>query len=165
MGIAREPSSGSVTFVTPSRPRTSNLRLRRQFTEHDEDRFLDETFEYVANFFEASLTELEVRSKEIQARYRRVDANHFQAAVYRLGRKEAACRVWVSTADTRGILYSAGDSDDDRSYGECLTICNDGQMLLLEATIGLVVGPQGRQQFSQEGAAEYLWSAFISPLQ
>jgi hypothetical protein len=33
-------------------PRSSNLRLRKTFTERDRDQFLDEAFEFIARLFE-----------------------------------------------------------------------------------------------------------------
>lgn len=56
-------------------PRSSNLRLKRAFTEHDRDTFLEETFEYLARFFEGSLAELQKRNPGIEGSFRRVDAN------------------------------------------------------------------------------------------
>ena len=41
--------------------RSSNLLLKKQFTEADRDRFLDESFEFMAKFFETSLDELQKR--------------------------------------------------------------------------------------------------------
>ncbi len=172
LGIAADPiasaplpNTGGPQPASPARPRSSNLRLKRHFTEHDEDQFLDEAFGYIANFFEASLLELQQRNPDIQGRYRLIDANHFTASVYRLGHREAACRVWIGGGHTHGILYSADDSGTDNSYNECLSVTNDGQMLLLEPAMGLALGGQHRQHVGAQGAAEYLWASFISPLQ
>jgi hypothetical protein len=163
--VPLEPPTSARAQYSVDPARSSNLRIKRHFTEHEEDRFVDDAFEFIANFFEASLEELQKRNEDTQIRFRRVDANHFTAAVYRLGRKEAGCRVRIGESHTRGILYSAADSGNDSSYNECLGVTSDGQMLLLESIMGLAVGAQGHRQFSQQGAAEYLWSAFISPLQ
>lgn len=53
----RSPVPASVSDVSQvtSLPRSSNLRLRKEFTERDRDAFLLETFEYLARFFEGSL--------------------------------------------------------------------------------------------------------------
>src|SRR5205814_5512520 len=47
-------SSPQPTPVTPQ-VRSSNLRIKKRFSDHDKDQFLDDTFEYMANFFEESL--------------------------------------------------------------------------------------------------------------
>jgi hypothetical protein len=146
-------------------PRSSNLRVKKHFTEHDEDLFLDASFEYVANFFESSLVELQRRNSDLNVRYRRVDANLFNAAVYRHGQREATCRVWMGGGHARGILFSFDDEAASSGYNECLGVATNGQMLLLEPQLGLALAGINRGHLSQEGAAEYLWAAFISPLQ
>ena len=44
--------------------RSSNLRLKQEFTSAQKDRFLIESFEYMAKFFEGSLVELQRRHPE-----------------------------------------------------------------------------------------------------
>ena len=61
-------------------PRSSNLRMRKTFTERDRDQFLDQSFEYVARFFENSLGELEARSPGLETTFKRIDATRFTAA-------------------------------------------------------------------------------------
>jgi len=56
---ASEPMVGSAP------PRSSNLRIKKQFTDHDKHRFQTDAFEYIANFFEGSLEELRARNRDI----------------------------------------------------------------------------------------------------
>ena len=49
-----------------TKPRSSNLRIKREFSDIDRSRFLSETLEYLANFFENSLMELESRASGIE---------------------------------------------------------------------------------------------------
>ena len=58
------PARPAAAQVAPDAPRSSNLRTRREFTQRDQDRFLDESFEYMARFFENSLAELAARSSD-----------------------------------------------------------------------------------------------------
>ena len=74
-------------------PRSSNLRLRKEFTEADRDRFLDDAFGYIRLFFENSLQEIEQRNPEIAAAFRTIDANRFTAVVYRHGKAETQCLI------------------------------------------------------------------------
>ncbi len=69
-------------FLRLSEVRSSNLRVRKSFTDRDRDRFENDAFDYIAKFFEASLAELSKRNLEIETDYRRVDANRFMCAVY-----------------------------------------------------------------------------------
>jgi TIR domain len=45
--------------------RSSNLRIKKTLTDHDRDSFRDASFEYIANFFEGSLAELQNRNDGI----------------------------------------------------------------------------------------------------
>ena len=54
-GIAGDhPAAGSAIQQSPS---------PKEFTEHDQDSFLDEALEFIANFFENSLQELKAQSR------------------------------------------------------------------------------------------------------
>jgi len=57
---ARQPIAAPSPITTS--PGSSNLRLRKTFTEHDRDVFLDEAFAFMARLFENSLEELKARN-------------------------------------------------------------------------------------------------------
>lgn len=147
-------------------PRTSNLRVKKTFTDRDRDDFASATFEYVANFFENSLTELEARNPGTETRFTRLDARHFSAAVYQQGEKRAACRIWLAGRQSFGgdMAYAANDQGNDNTMNEWLTITDDGYSLLLRSG-GLAMGANAEQGLTQQGAAEHLWSMLIARLQ
>jgi len=153
--------------IKAERPRSGNLRLKKEFTDRDKDRFLTEAFEYVANFFEGSLDELEERNRDIETNFRRIDANHFTAQVYRNGKELSRCKIWLGDRSgfVGGIAYSADLSHGDNSYNESLSVANDGYTMFLKPT-GMALRHQARDpKLTPEGAAEYLWGMFIEPLQ
>lgn len=84
-------------------PRSSNLRLKKTFTDHDRDTFLHESFELFAQYFEGSLAELEARNSGVQTHFRRIDANCFTAAIYQSGNKASECAVRMGGIMTRSI--------------------------------------------------------------
>jgi TIR domain len=150
-----------------TRPRSSNLRVKKEFTDRDKDLFVADAFEYIANFFEGSLEELEERNPGIETDVRRIDANHFTAAAYRHGKELSRCKIWLG--DRRGffggIAYSTDVSHADNSYNECLSIQNDSYTMFLKP-MGIAFRHQPQDpKLSLEGAAEYLWEMFIEPLQ
>lgn len=147
-------------------PRSSNLRLRKQFTKADEDRFLLESFEYMDRFFQGSLEELQVRNIGIETRYRRIDGNCFTAVIYQDGKKAAGCTVRLGGMFSDGITYSDGDNVAGNSYNESLSVGKDDQKLFLKA-MGMphFITVGDNKMLSQEGAAEYFWSLLIRPLQ
>jgi hypothetical protein len=147
-------------------PRSSNLRLRKEFTEADVDRFLDEGFDFIDKYFQGSLSELQARNPGIETRYRRIDANAFTAAIYRDGKKVGGCGVRLGGMHGRSINYSDGDAAPTNSCSESLFVEKDDQKLFFRPLTGnLRLGLQAEQAMSHEGAAEYLWSILMGPLQ
>ncbi|TLY34026.1 MAG: toll/interleukin-1 receptor domain-containing protein [Nitrospirae bacterium] len=150
-----------------ARPRSSNLRLKKEFTDRDKDSFLTDAFEYVANFFEGSLDELQKRNPGIETNFRRIDANHFTAVAYRHGKELSRCRIWLGNRRefVGGIAYSTDLSHGDNSYNESLSVEDDGYTLFLKP-LGMAFRHQGSEsKLTFEGAGEYLWEMFIEPLQ
>ena len=167
-------SASSVSDTGPAGaggPRSSNLRVRRQFTEADKDMFLDDTFEYIARFFENSLAELDKRNPDIKTAYKRIDAHRFEAVIYRDGDAMSRCRIFLGGFGGRGsdsIMYSNADHDfgGGNSYNESLSIDVGEQLLGLKPmTGGLRRGEFQDRVLTQEGAAEFYWEMLIEPLQ
>jgi hypothetical protein len=147
-------------------PRSSNLRLRKTFTEADHDRFLEEGFEFIDRFFQGSSQELQARNPGIEARYRRVDGNAFVVSIYRTGARVAACGIRLGGMHGRSINYSQGDTAPKNSCNESLSVEADDQKMYLRALMsGHHRGGTMSAGMSHEGAAEYLWSLLIEPLQ
>lgn len=146
-------------------PRSSNLRLKKEFSQADEDQFLMDAFEYADRFFQGSLQELQARNQGIEARHRRIDANCFTASIYRHGSKEASCTIRVGGM-MGGITYADGDNASTNTCNESLAVEKDDQKLFLKPMgmphFGMA---EGESALSYEGASEYLWSLLIRPLQ
>jgi hypothetical protein len=140
--------------------------LKREFTEKERDDFLDASFEYIANYFEESLRELQERNPGIESGYKRVDRNHFTASVYSGGKKRSSCRIGISSmlGRTQGIAYSSSDTAGDSSFNEMLSVHDDGFTLGL-STMGIWSRGERDSMQTQQGAAEMLWSELIEPLQ
>jgi hypothetical protein len=155
----------------PARPaetppaRSQNLRIKRQFTDRDRDRFVEESFDLIASFFESSLTALEQQYPHIEKGFRRVDRNRFTAAVYVDGRKESSCRVWMDRGHLGDIAYASGESGADNTYNETLTAKDDGYSLFFRPLGLRFFGSSDRKPLTQQEAAEYLWSMLMEGLQ
>jgi hypothetical protein len=162
------PSPLAAAEQAPASPRSSNLRLAKIFTDRDKDDFRLEAFEYLARFFESSLVELRARNAGIEGSFRRVDANRFTAAVYRNGKAEARCTVFIGGGHfgASGIGYVHGESTSSNSLNEQLTVHADDQAMFLRSMGMSMFGGRGRDEnLSLEGAAELFWDLFIGPLQ
>ena len=145
--------------------RSSNLRIRKQFTDLDKDRFRHDGFEYIAKFFENSLEELVMRNAGLDQTFRRIDANRFSAAAYRGGEK--VCRGAASIAGGamgEGIEYSMTDEPRHGGINEGVYVKADDQMLYFEA-LGMQSYGREKEKLTFQGAAELFWDLFIRPLQ
>lgn len=149
------------------RARSSNLRIRKQFTDHEKDQFQDDAFEYLANFFEQSLMELQQRNPEVETRFKRIDANQFTTAVYINGASASRCCIRNGGKQSfgSGITYSIGESGHGGSFNELLTVEDDGYALCLKPLGMMFHHRRSEAALTQQGAAEYFWSIFIEPLQ
>lgn len=173
IGKAGKPMSdhGSIESDAPKAaaaplPRSSNLRLRKEFTDADKDRFLLDAFEFMDRFFQGSLAELQKRNREIETRYRRIDGNSFSASIYRNGSKVNDCTIRLGGLHADGITYSFGDNAGMGSFNESISVDKDDQKLFLKPLgLGNFGSTEHEAALSAEGAAEYYWSLFIGPLQ
>jgi hypothetical protein len=168
-GPSTRPSSNPVS--RPTEPaihreiRSGNLRVKKQFTDHEKDQFLDDAFEYIANYFEGSLAELEERNPEIRTRFKRTDSNHFTAAIYADGNLASSCRIWMGGRYfSNAIAYSVSERGDDSSMNESLSVDDDGYTLFLRP-MGMFIRDPAEQKLTFEGGAESYWNKLIEPLQ
>jgi hypothetical protein len=145
-GAARAAPPPSTPPSGPGRtgPRSSNLRLAKEFTDREKEQFKLETFEFLAKFFE----------------------NRFTAKVYKNGKSVALCTVFMGGHFmSDGIAYSSSETSEGNAYNEMLSVKADDQSLYLDA-LGLAVGNQReKSKLSQEGAAELYWEMLIGRLQ
>jgi hypothetical protein len=167
-GAARAAPPPSTPPSGPGRtgPRSSNLRLAKEFTDREKEQFKLETFEFLAKFFENSLQELSQRNSGIDGSFRRIDSNRFTAKVYKNGKSVALCTVFMGGHFmSDGIAYSSSETSEGNAYNEMLSVKADDQSLYLDA-LGLAVGNQReKSKLSQEGAAELYWEMLIGRLQ
>lgn len=169
-GKATAPASGrpaastaTAQVAAPAVPRSSNLRLKQEFTEHDRDAFLHDSFELFAQFFEGSLGELKSRNPGIQTTFRRIDANCFTAAIYNGGKKVSECAIRIGGIGGRGITYSSDANTQGNSFNGSVSVEADDQGLYLSP---MVFGfGEVEKRMTKEAAAEHFWATLIRPLQ
>lgn len=160
---ARQPHS---LERAPS-PRSSNLRIKRTFPDHEKDQFLEDCYEYIVRYFDSSLDELQERNQQIKTRLKRTSDTSFSAAVYADGEKVASCSIWFS-ADSFGssdIRYITGETTERNSFNESVRVEDDGYSMHLRTLGTQFPSTKGNGALSQEGAAEFFWDMLIRPLQ
>ena len=149
--------------------RSSNLRIKKQFSDRDKDQFLEECFEFMANLFEGSLAELKTRNPEIETKFKRIDSNHFTSTIYLKGSNASQARIWLAGRGSFSgdIAYSSNISGNDNSYHESLQLMDDGHALFFRKA-GMMSRYGNHSQdnlLTMQGAAEHFWSILIQPLQ
>lgn len=162
------PPSASTDSPRPSPelPRSSNLRLKQEFSEKDLDDYLRSTFEFVAKFFEGSVGAIGERNPDVKGKFERIDSRRFAAVLYRNGQKLAECSVHLEGLSrwNNGIAFSHNASASQGSFNELLRVEADEQSLFMKA-LGMNFNGNNGKKLSQEGAAEYFWAMFIGPAQ
>jgi hypothetical protein len=147
--------------------RSSNLRIKKRFSDHERDKFLEDSYDYIARYLESSLQELSARNPQIKTEFKRLNATSCAAFIYEGGERVARCSVWFGgvTLGSPGIAYSESGDARGNSFNESLSIADDGYTLQLKP-LGLPMSGGGRvDALSPQGAAEYYWGLLIRPLQ
>lgn len=171
IGAGRTPRkpADSIRDDGMARPviRSSNLRIKKQFSDLDKDRFLHDGFEFIARFFEGSLAELVSRNPGLAQTFRRIDANRCTAVVYQNGDK--VCKGSLSLSGREwgsgeSIEYAMTDTPNAGRMNEAVSVNADDQSLYFEAT-GMQSFGDRDEKLTPQGAAELFWGLFIRPLQ
>lgn len=156
------------TQIVPSvsGPRSSDLRVRQSFADHDRDTFLVDSFEYIAAYFENSLMELATRNRQLKTQFRRRDANSFEAVIYSDGKQASKCGIWLGGGSFMdGIVFSYSGLGNGNSFNESVSVVDDGYSLGLKP-LGMTFHFSGQRDalLTQEGSAEYFWGMLMQPL-
>lgn len=166
-GDNAKTQSASATAATAAK--TGKLRLKKQFTEQDRDTFLDEAYEVIANFFQDTMANLASESPGFAGTFKRVDANHFTAVIYRNGKNVAQCGIRLGglggSVFINQIVYS-NDPNATNSMNEGVSVDDDGEQLFLKSTgMSSVMRSNQKNRLTPHGAAELFWEILTSPLQ
>jgi hypothetical protein len=147
--------------IIVDKPRSGNLRIKKEFSDYEKDTFRAGAFEYIATFFRNSLRELKERNPKIDFTIRG-EQKEFTVVLYRSGSQIAACQIANRNGgySLEGISYSYGL--EGNGMNALLSVEDDGYNLFLTPTFGMMGGDE---KFSYAGAAEHYWRMFIEPLQ
>ena len=166
-GVRTVPTAAASAVAAPvEKPRSSNLRLKKEFSEKDRDDFLRSTFDFVCKYFNGSVEAIGERNPDVTGTFERIDSRRMAAILYRGGKKIAECSVrQEGLGRSNGIAFSHDASANHGSFNEMLNVEVNEQSLFLKA-MGMGWSGGGREkQLSQEGAAEYFWDLFIRSAQ
>jgi hypothetical protein len=147
-------------------PISKNVRLPEEFSDLQRGRFLRETFDFIATFFEGSLAALAANSSGIDSDFERVDTRTFIARAFKAGKLVTECSVHlggIAGMRSESITYSYDASARGGGYNESLSVDADEQAMFLRS-LGMSFGHENKDKKTQEDAAELLWSMFFDRL-
>lgn len=154
-----------VQLAVTTAPRSSNLRIKKEFTDSERDRARADCFEFVAKYFANSLEEVMRRNPDIEVNFRRIDANSFDAAIYVSGKRRCGCGIWMGGRSLGGDILFSHSGVSQNSYNESMSTQDDGYSLGFKP-LGLAhLGRDDQTLLNYEGVAEYFWEMLIQPLQ
>ena len=148
-------------------PRVGKLVVKKRFTQQERDDYLEGAFETIATFFKDTLAGLPSESPGFSGKFRRVNANHFTAVVYRDGDKVAQCGVRLGGGGVfnNQIVYSE-NPDSTNSMNEGVSVADDGEQMFLKAVgMSSMIRPQKKDRLSPHDAAELFWGMLTWRLQ
>lgn len=147
--------------------RSSNLRVKREFSEKDIDDFLEEAYKYIYKFFSNSLEELKNRNDFIDYKLDKIDSRHFSVKLFKYNEKANECMIWYSPDNSfnLGINYSNSISQGNSGLNESLRPKDNGYYLYLEPSNLFNSMMNKDDWYFKESAAEYYWWYFLRPLQ
>ena len=150
-------------------PYSDNLRMPNTFTQYDKDYFLQESFEYITEFFKNSLAKLREQNPKVKYQFKRLGSQQFSAVLYRDGQDLSRCLIFYegSHSLTNGIAYSYNDFGNVKSYNELLSVVETDQALFLKPLGMSTFSYSGNSEdyLDMKGAAEMYWGLFIRRLQ
>lgn len=169
--VVRNPAITIAPLVETDRnidllPLSSNLRLKKDFSDRDRDDFLRSTFDFICRFFQGSIEAIGERNPTVTGSFDRIDSRRMTAILYRSGKKIAECSVRLDgMGRSDGIAFSHNASQTMGSFNEMLNIEASDQSLYLKSLGMAWSGQRNDAHLSQEGAAEFFWELFIRAAQ
>ncbi|AXS81906.1 toll/interleukin-1 receptor domain-containing protein [Marinobacter sp. Arc7-DN-1] len=174
LGAGRKSSSSAVsTSSQPATlssslghgPRSSNLGIKKEFSDRDKDIAKREGIQFLSRFFQNSLNEICERNPTLDQDFQQKDADSFEAALYNKGKRVCHCGIWRSGSDMGfGDICYSQSGVSNTSCNDAVSLEDDGIMLGFRSMMGGMVGPGRGSLLTNEGMAEHFWNEFIRPL-
>lgn len=145
--------------------RSSNLNVRKEFSDLEKADFEKESYEYIVNYFENSLAELSKRNVNLTYRSERIDSITFECRVYIDGVEKTACIInrGKKSFIRSGITFSYGSNH--QGISENLIVEDDGYIQYLSPMMGQLRDSSSDRSLTMQGGAELLWDMLIRELQ
>ncbi|MXY14404.1 MAG: toll/interleukin-1 receptor domain-containing protein [Proteobacteria bacterium] len=164
-GVEAQVASMSSMSHTGSSPRSSNMAIRKEFTDRDRDLACKEGFDYLSRFFANSLEELSTRNPELETDFRQRDADSFECSIYQNGKRISHCGIWRNSGSSGlGDICYSSDGISANSWNDSMSVDSDGAILGFTSLMGGMMGQHRDALLTAEGMAEHFWEQLLCPL-
>lgn len=172
-GQSRLPSrshdlrSGSVSSANTPPGATPIPPIKKTFTGLQKDRFAREAFDFIKQYFEQALKQLEDHDGAIQTDFTEVTNLKFTGRIYVREEIKCQCVIWIGNESMPNTIYynEGRASSGHHAFNDYLTIEDHGEELRLKIS-GMNPGVTAAEDVvSKEQGAEYLWKRLTSQLE
>jgi hypothetical protein len=153
--------------IIEDKPRSVNLTLKRDFTDHDKYEFAKLGFEYISRYFKNSLEELPGRNPGvvIKTDFDPDGSQSFYSAIFIEGKLKADCTISRKTS-FGNIGFTWGKNRDGNTLNDALTVYVKNGALSFKPTLFNHFSTSNvSEELNYQGAAELYWTMFIQRLQ
>jgi hypothetical protein len=144
-------------------------QIAKTYTQLDKDRFIENAFEVMKNYFRQALSELKGHYQETETDLKEINNLKFIARIYVKGHLQCMCKIWLGNSfGTQSIQYAEGpqiDISNDNTMNDYLTVDQTNSELGLKlSAFGIGIKRPDQDVVSAVQAAEYLWRRFTARL-
>jgi hypothetical protein len=145
---------------------SGTIKVKRNFGDLERDKFLEESYEYIARYFDNSLRELSSKNSQIDTQFKRLNETKFTASVYSNSQRVAQCTIGYGSGIFKlaSITFSNSGNANESSFNESLSVEDDGYHLYFRPLGMPMIRKSSKSILSQQEAAEYYWEILIAPL-
>jgi hypothetical protein len=160
---------GLVHVLAPQYASPYIPQRRVSHTDLEKRKFLRETFDLIASYFESGLTTMAEEIKGVEHDFNRENASQFTAEIFVGGESHCRCNIWIANQLGEGIAYYEGkDWGRGNALNDMLDVSECDGDLVLAAKMGSAFGPASEgldlDRLSPVQAAAYFWRRLVSHL-
>jgi hypothetical protein len=145
-------------------------KIKKSFSQLEQDRFLKEAFCTVRSFFQQALQALEQHDAEIATEFFELSPRKFGCSIYLRGNLKMQCSIWFGGRFMENAINVCQgqriDFSNDSTLNNYVSLETDGYMLGFRASAmgHFFGGVQPDGLLTAEEVARYLWQQFIDVL-
>jgi TIR domain len=164
--VARKVDQKDAETQTSDSYLSSTIKVKRNFGDLERDKFLEESYEYIARYFKNSLREMSSKNSHIDTQFKRLNDTKFTAFVYSNSQRVAQCTIGYGSSIFKlgSITFSTSGNANENSFNESISVEDDEYNLYLRPLGMAILGMSSKSKLSQQEAAEYYWEILIAPL-